>query len=289
MAKRKGLGRGLDALLGASQSMDAAKGDRDGELKMLPIEALHRGKYQPRNDFDAVSLEELTQSIRVQGVMQPIVVRADKDGNGYEIIAGERRWRAAQTAGLGEIPAVVRSVDDEAALAMSLIENIQREDLNPIEEATALRRLIDEFEMTHEMAADAVGRSRVAVSNLLRLLDLRPEVRALVEHGELNMGHARALLGLDPAQQPRAAAEVVRRQLSARDTEALVRRYKTVEAGASAQAAAEKDPDVRRLEDQLSLRISAPVRIQHNVKGAGSVTIRYSSLDELDGILERIH
>jgi len=288
MARRKGLGRGLDALLGGSSAAGALGADRDGELKMLPVDVLHRGKYQPRTEFDTASLDELTQSIRARGVVQPIVVRAGESGRGYEIIAGERRWRAAQAAGLGEIPAVIRTVDDEAALAMSLIENIQREDLNPIEEATALKQLIDEFEMTHEEAADAVGRSRAAVSNMLRLLELNPEVRILVEQGELNMGHARALLGLDPAAQGRAAAEVVRRQLSARDTEALVRRHKTVETGATATVAGRKDPDVRRLEDQLSLRISAPVRIQHNVKGAGSVTIRYSSLDELDGILERI-
>ena len=288
MAKRKGLGRGLDALLGGASPSGLLAESHDGELKMLPIESLHRGKYQPRSEFDTASLDDLTQSIRAQGVVQPIVVRADESRGGYEIIAGERRWRAAQAAGLADIPAVVRSVDDEAALAMSLIENIQREDLNPIEEATALRRLIDEFEMTHEVAADAVGRSRVSVSNMLRLLELNPSVRTLVEQGELNMGHARALLGLDAAAQARAGAEVVRRGLSARETEALVRRYKALDTGASEAAAAKADPDVRRLEDQLSTRISAPVRIQHSAKGTGSLTIRYSSLDELEGILERI-
>ena len=286
MAKKKGLGRGLDALLGGAGAAGAISGERDGDLRMLPIECLHRGKYQPRSDIDAEALEELTASVKAQGVVQPIVVRAD--GGEFEIIAGERRWRAAQAAGLAEIPAVVRCVDDEAALAMSLIENIQREDLNPIEEAVALKRLIDEFEMTHEVAADAVGRSRAMVSNMLRLLDLDPEVRAMVERGALGMGHARALLGLSGELQHQAATEVVRRELSARDTEALVRRYKGGSGSKSGTAARAPDPDVQRLEDELSLKLSAPVKIQHKATGRGSLTIAYSTLDELDGILERI-
>ncbi len=286
MAKRKGLGRGLDALLGGAAPSGVLDGSQDGDLRLLPIERLHRGRYQPRTEFDPEALDELTQSIKAQGVVQPIVVRID--GEGFEIIAGERRWRGAQAAGLTEIPAVVRSVDDEAALAMSLIENIQREDLNPIEEAMALRRLIDEFEMTHELAADTVGRSRAAVSNLLRLLELNEDVREMVERGDLNMGHARALLGLGGENQSRTAREVVGRELSARDTEALVRRLKENDGKPETGTATPSDPDVRQLEDDLSLKLGAPVRIQCNARGRGSLTIRYTSLDELDGILERI-
>ena len=258
--------------------------ERDGQLRSLPVEFLHRGKFQPRVEMDPDALEELTMSVRAQGVVQPIVVRADPDGVHFEIIAGERRWRAAQAAGLAEIPAVVRAVDDEAALAMSLIENIQREDLNPIEEARALQRLIEEFDMTHELAADAVGRSRAMVSNMLRLLDLHADVLALVESGQLGMGHARALLGLSGTTQVRTAKEVARRELSTRDTEELVRRAKR--AKVSAPNPTRVDPDVSHLEQELSMRLGAPVQIRHGVKGKGSLTVKYTSLDELDGIIE---
>ena len=282
MAKLKGLGRGLDVLLGGA--MPGAGYERDGQLRSLPVEFLHRGKFQPRVDMDPSALEELTLSVRAQGVVQPIVVRADPDGIHYEIIAGERRWRAAQAAGLAEIPAVVRTVDDETALAMSLIENIQREDLNPIEEAKALQRLIDEFEMTHELAADAVGRSRAMVSNMLRLLDLHPDVRAMVERRELGMGHARALLGIAGDAQIRAAKEVMRRELSTRVTEELVRRLKRGHIRPTIPA--RPDPDVARLEQEVSQTLGAPVRIRHSSNGKGSLTVSYTSLDELDGIIE---
>ena len=284
MAKQKGLGRGLDALLGGAVS--GAGHERDGQLRSLPVEFLHRGKFQPRVDMDPNALEELTMSVRAQGVVQPILVRADPDGVHFEIIAGERRWRAAQAAGLAEIPAVVRTVDDETALAMSLIENIQREDLNPIEEANALQRLIDEFDMTHELAADAVGRSRAMVSNMLRLLDLHAEVREMVERGELGMGHARALLGISGDAQVRAAKEVVRLGLSARDAEELARRQKRRDV--SPAAPVRRDPDVVRLEQEISLRLGSPVRIRHSANGKGSLTVSYTSLDELDGIIEHI-
>lgn len=287
MAKRKGLGRGLDALLGTSVNENVLEPGADGELRMLPVERLHRGKYQPRAEIDPEALDELTRSVRAQGVVQPIVVRADDDGASFEIIAGERRWRAAQGAGLAEIPAIVRCVDDETALALSLIENIQREDLNPIEEARALQRLIEEFAMTHELAAEAVGRSRSSITNLLRLLELNADVRSLVERGGLNMGHARALLGLSGLPQSEAASVVVDKGLSARETEALVRRRKS-SAETASKPARGTDPDVRRLEESLATRLSAPVRIQCNAKGKGSLTIRYSTLEELDGILERI-
>jgi ParB family chromosome partitioning protein len=256
------------------------------------VEQLRRGRYQPRSDMRPDTLEELASSISAQGVVQPIVVRpvpAGGDGVRYEIIAGERRWRAAQLAGLAEIPALVREIPDEAAVAMALIENIQREDLNPLEEAVALDRLIREFDMTHQQAADAVGRSRAAVSNLLRLLELAADVKAMVERRELEMGHARALLALDdPAAQVAAAREVAKRGLSVRETEALVRR-RAGGASAAKKAAASPDPDVRRLEDELGERLGARVTLrQKGAKGAGELVIRYHSLDELEGILEHI-
>lgn len=287
MAKRKGLGRGLDALLGGPVPSAVLRGTQDGDLRSLPVETIRPGRFQPRIDMDPLALEELTRSVRSQGIVQPIIVRKGVDSAHYELIAGERRWRAAQAAGLGEIPALIRQVDDEGALALSLIENIQREDLNPIEEAKALRRLIDEFEMTHQAAADAVGRSRAAVTNLLRLLDLNEDVAALLARGELEMGHARALLGLSGAAQTQAARQVTAKLLSVRETERLVRRLKEGERpGARTERAG--DPDVRRLQDTLSERLGAPVRIQHSVRGIGSLTIRYTSLEELDGIIERI-
>lgn len=285
--KRRGLGRGLDALLGASAGTHTVALAADGQLRELPIDLIERGRFQPRQHMAPEALEELTQSVRARGVVQPIVVRPSEDGERFEIIAGERRWRAAQAAGLDEIPAVVRDVPDDAALAIALIENIQREDLNVIEEATAIGRLIDEFNLTHQEAADAIGRSRVAVSNLLRLLDLGDAARVLVEQGELDMGHARALLGLKGEAQDRAAREVVARGLTARQTEELVRRMK--EPGKAPPRGAEsQDPDVRRLSEDLGERLGARVQVLQGGAGKGRLVIHYSSLDQLDGILERI-
>jgi ParB family chromosome partitioning protein len=265
------------------------------ELANLPLDLLQRGKYQPRVDMRQESLEELAASIRSQGVIQPIVVRA-VDGaepgasQRYEIIAGERRWRAAQIAGLATVPAVIRKVADDAAIAMALIENIQRENLNPLEEARALERLISEFGITHQQAADAVGRSRAAVSNLLRLLELAPEITAFVERRELEMGHARALLGLTQRrQQVEVGTLVAKRQLSVRDTEGMVRAMLARAAGGSAPKAEKGlDPNVQRLQDELTEKLGAPVQIQHTGSGKGKVVVSYHSLDELDGILAHI-
>lgn len=286
-AKKRGLGRGLDALLGASAGAHVAAVVTEHQLRELPIDLIERGRYQPRTQIAPEALEELTQSIRARGVVQPIVVRPAEDGHHFEIIAGERRWRAAQAAGLAEIPAVVREVPDDAALAIALIENIQREDLNPIEEATAVGRLIEEFNLTHQEAAEAIGRSRVGVSNLLRLLDLGDEARTLVESGELDMGHARALLALKGEAQSRAAREVVSRHLTARQTEELVRRMKAPP-GDEPGAGAGEDPDVRRLEEKLGEQLGARVQIMRGAGGKGRLVIHYTTLDELDGILERI-
>ena len=294
--KKRGLGRGLEALLGQAQprSGDASRPAVD-ELVQLPLDVLQRGKYQPRHDMREESLMELADSIRAQGVVQPIVVRplAGK-GQGaatrYEIIAGERRWRAAQIAGLANIPSVVREVPDEAAVAMSLIENIQRENLNPLEEAGALERLIKEFELTHQEAADAVGRSRAAVSNLLRLLELPHEVKDLVEQRALEMGHARALLGLEARrQQVEVGALIAKKGLSVREAEALVRRLLAKPAGRDDSGQeARKDPDVARLERELADKLGAKVEVKHAASGKGRVVISYHSLDELDGILGHI-
>jgi len=287
MARRKGLGRGLDALLGgagAAAGMDAAT-PQAGELRRLPVDRVERGRFQPRLHMDDAALDALASSIRERGVLQPIVVRPLASGR-YEIVAGERRWRAAQRAGLDEVPALVHAVDDEAALAIALIENIQREDLNAIEEAKALARLVGEFDLTHARAAEAVGRSRAAVSNLLRLLDLEPEVRALVESGALGMGHARALLALSGTAQSQAASQVVARGLSARETEALVKRLL---AGARRRRpAAAADPDVRRLEQDLGERLGARVEVRQRRGGRGALVIHYTSLEELDGILAHL-
>lgn len=286
-AKKRGLGRGLDALLGGSMAAVAdATEVRGTELREVPVDLLQPGKYQPRTDMHPESLEELASSIRAQGVVQPIVIRPIGGGR-YEIIAGERRWRAAQLAGLHEIPAVVRDVPDEAAIAMALIENIQRENLNPIEEAVALQRLIDEFEMTHQQAAGAVGRSRAAVSNLLRLLTLNEDVRKMLEHGDLEMGHARALLALQGRAQSEAAREVATRGYSVRETEQLVRRLGEPSVQGK-KASPSLDPDIRRLQDELSGKLSAKVLFQHAARGNGKLVIHYNSLDELDGILQRI-
>ena len=283
--KKRGLGRGLDALLGASDSTDP---DDPGVLRQLPVEWLERGRYQPRREMDPTALQELADSISAQGVVQPLVVRplADDDQR-FEIIAGERRWRAAQLAGLTDVPAIVRDIPDEVAVAVALIENIQREDLNPLEEAVALRRLVEEFGMTHQAVSEAVGRSRAAVSNLLRLLDLSPEVRERVQNGELEMGHARALAALPLDQQNVVAARVVAKALSVRATEALVRKAL---AGEQQQAKKQPplDPDVRRLQDDLADRLGASVTIQQGRQGKGKLVIQYGSLDELDGIIERI-
>jgi ParB family chromosome partitioning protein len=302
--KKPTLGRGLADLLGqarpkaadASADGAAAQARADHELARLPLDLLQRGRYQPRVDMRPETLSALADSIRAQGVVQPIVVRpvgeADERGvQRYEIIAGERRWRAAQLAGLQEIPAIIRQVPDDAAIAMALIENIQREDLNPLEEGRALQRLIAEFGLTHQQAADAVGRSRAAVSNLLRLLELPPEVCERLEKRELEMGHARALLGLPQRkQQVEVAALVAGKALSVREAESLVRRMiepaKTASADrTSADRPVALDPNIQQLEDQLGEKLGAPVSIEHARAGHGRVVIRYHSLDELDGIL----
>ena len=285
--KKRGLSRGLDALLGGSMAAAVDASDSKGaDLREVPVDLLQPGKYQPRVDMHPESLEELANSIKAQGVVQPIVIRPIA-GNRYEIIAGERRWRASQLAGLHEIPAVVRDVPDEAAIAMALIENIQRENLNPIEEAVALQRLIDEFEMTHQQAASAVGRSRAAVSNLLRLLTLNDVVRKMLEHGDLEMGHARALLALEGQAQSEAAREVVTKAYSVRETEQLVRRLSDPSARVKKPSKSE-DPDIRRLQDELTEKLAAKVLFQHAAKGKGKLVIHYNSLDELEGILGRI-
>lgn len=282
--KKRGLGRGLDALLGQSNSAGQGTDNQEQQLKELPVDLIQRGKYQPRRDMDPQALEELTNSIRVQGVMQPIVVRPLAEGR-YEIIAGERRWRATQQAGLDSIPAVIRDVADEAAIAMSLIENIQREDLNPIEEAIALQRLQLEFELTQQQVADAVGKSRVSITNLLRLMALPEDVKLLLERGDLEMGHARALLGLPNEDQTAAARQVVAKDLTVRQTEALVRQWLNPRREAGDTRA---NPDIERLEQDLADRIGAQVKIQHGAKGKGKLVISYSSLDELDGVLMHI-
>ena len=263
----------------------AAATPTDGALCKLPVDMIQRGQYQPRVDMHQESLQDLADSISAQGVVQPIVVRAIAAGR-YEIIAGERRWRASQLAGLHEIPAMVREVDDRAAIAIALIENIQREDLNPLEESRALDRLIKEFELTHEQAAEAVGRSRAAVSNLLRLLDLEDSVKALVEQGELEMGHARALLALSGKKQLEAARQVINRGLTVRATEGLV---KSLQRPAPAKPAkASKDSNIQRLETDLSDTLGARVAVRQGRGGKGKLEISYNSLDELDGILEHI-
>jgi ParB family transcriptional regulator, chromosome partitioning protein len=283
---KRGLGRGLDALLGGATATAVAAAAEGGELRRLPLDLIEPGRLQPREAFEPEALEDLARSIRARGVVQPVVVRPLAAGR-YELIAGERRWRAAQLAGLGELPALVREVGDEAALAIALIENIQREDLNPLEEASALRRLAEEFDLTHQEVADAVGRSRVGVTNLMRLLELPADVQEWVRRGSLEMGHARALLGLDPSARREAATTVVERDLTVRQTEALVRRLKGG-GPTPGKSSRREDPDVRRLEGELGERIGAAVSIRHGRRGRGTLTIRYGSLEELDGILSRI-
>lgn len=308
--KKRGLGRGLDALLASSKADEVATTPTeethsetspstesapetqgpatDGELRHLPVEWVQPGRYQPRRDIQPEALEELAASIKAQGLMQPIVVRPlPGQTDRYEIIAGERRWRASQLAQLDRVPALIRDVPDEAAIAMALIENIQRENLNPMEEATALHRLQHEFELTQMEVAEAVGKNRATVANLLRLMNLNDDVKRLLEHGDIEMGHARALLGLRDDQQSAAAADVVSRALTVRQTEALVR---SLQEDAKPQAAktTPNNPDVQRLERMLGERLGAKVAIQHTAKGKGKLVINYTSLDELDGILGHI-
>ncbi len=293
-ARKRGLGRGLDALLGATQSEAAGDAAMDpavavAAINSLPLDLVQRGRFQPRRDFNADSLQELADSIAAQGVVQPIVVRPVGNGR-YEIIAGERRWRAAQQAGLDDIPVVIRDVPDQTAMAMGLIENIQRDDLNPLEEARALHRLLNEFQLTHQQIAQALGKSRTTVTNLLRLRELNEEVKKLIEARQLEMGHARALLGLEGRAQTDAARQVVSRGLSVRETEKLVRRRQGLEPETESRPKTTRlDPDVRRLQDNLSEKLGARVKIQQSNKGKGKLVINYNSLDELDGILDHIH
>jgi ParB family chromosome partitioning protein len=294
-AKRTGLGRGLEALLGeAGTPVKPVQTEAREGLRMIPVELLQRGQYQPRQDMREDALEDLARSIKAQGLVQPIVVRplAGATAAGetrYEIIAGERRWRAAQMAGMATVPAVVRQIPDSAVIAQSLIENIQRENLNPLEEAQAIQRLLNEFQLTHQDAADAIGRSRAAVSNLLRLLDLGEQARSLLRDGALEMGHARALLAItETRMQSEVANLVAKKELSVRETERLVRRV--LEGGGTAARKAEGrvDPDIQRLENELSEKLGARVAIQHTTKGRGKLVVSYTSLDELDGIIAHI-
>ena len=293
MAQKRKLNRGLEALLGSGllanssepPQPDSSEGSSEtskAPLTDLPVELLQRGAYQPRREFEAEALESLASSIKAQGVLQPIVARP-LDGDRYEILSGERRWRAAQLAGLDRIPVVIKAVTDEAAIAIGLIENIQREDLNPVEEGLGLKRLQDEFGLSQEQVASAVGRSRPAVANLLRLLNLEPEALGMLERGELDSGHAKALLGLSGGDQVRAARKVIKGALSVRQTETLVRGW-----GKSSEPPSPVDPNVSRLEQDLSARLGAKVRIQYQQGGRGRLEIQYSSLDELDGLLKRI-
>ena len=289
-ARKRGLGRGLDALLATSQSsaqkeQDAAEvNSTNGELSKLPIEYLVPGKYQPRKDMSPEALEELASSIRAQGIIQPIVVRK-VDEHRYEIIAGERRWRASQLAQLDEVPCLVKNVPDEAAVAIALIENIQREDLNAMEEAQALDRLMNEFALTHQEVAEAVGKSRTTVTNLLRLNNLNDDVKLLVEHGDIEMGHARALLSLEGETQSETAQVVSGKGLTVRDTEKLVK--KLLEP-AKPKPEKKVDPDVQNLMTRLSENLGTPVSIDHNAKGKGKLTISFSDLEQLDGIISKI-
>lgn len=297
--RKKALGRGLDALLSATQvapveaelasspTGESRQGSPVDGLVTLPLDQIQPGQYQPRRDIQQAALEELAESIRTQGLMQPIIVRPlPGQEERYEIIAGERRWRACRLAGLDDIPALVREVPDEAAIAMALIENIQREDLNPMEEAIALHRLQQEFELTQQEVAEAVGKNRATIANLLRLMNLNPDVKTLLENGDIEMGHARALLGLNGKDQSDMAAVVASKGLTVRQTEALVRQHGTQKPSGDAKPQA--DADVIRLERMLGDRLGARVSIQHNAKGKGKLVINYTSLDELDGILDHI-
>ncbi len=290
MSKKRGLGRGLDALLGGQAPKTEGQAPApvaEDRLADIAISQIQPGPYQPRRHFDDAALHELAASIKAQGLMQPIVVRRRPSG-GYEIIAGERRWRAARLAGLETLPALVRDVPDQQVMALALIENIQREDLNPLEEAMALQRLQDEFQLTQQQIADAVGKSRATVANQLRLLNLAAPVRDMLAEGRLEMGHARALLSLISSDQEMAAAQVVARQLSVRQTEALVKQWQQGRPKPAVKPTTEKDPDTRRLEQQLSERLGAPVSISFDGKRKGVLSISYSSIEELEGILRHI-
>ncbi len=277
--KKRGLGRGLDALLGETTISSEDK----NPMQSLPIEFLQRGKYQPRKDIDPDRLQELANSIKAQGIIQPIVVRKIGQDR-YEIVAGERRWRAAQLAALSEVPVVIRDIDDRSAMAIALIENIQREELNPLEEAEALRRLLDEFEMTHQQIADAVGKSRATISNMLRLIDLQSEVKQQLLNRELEMGHARALLALKGQQQVSVAAKIIANGLTVRATEKLI---KAIQEGQPTSMPKSVDLDTLRLQEQLTMTFGAKVKISHKDNGKGNITISYTSLEELDGIVAR--
>ena len=282
-AKKRGLGRGLDALLGAKPK-DALNKDNSINLTELDVDLIKPGKFQPRTKMDMMKLRELADSIKAQGMVQPVIVRSIGK-NSYEIIAGERRWRAAQIAELSKVPVVIREADDRQTIAMALIENIQREDLSPLEEAIALQRLIDEFELTHQQAGEAVGRSRAAVSNLLRLLDLHKDVKQLLDDGEIEMGHARALLSLQKHLQVKAAREIIKKAMSVRVTEKFIKTY-----GEDTQVIKKPklDKDIQRLETELSEKLCSVVKIQHSKKGKGKLIINYHSVDELEGVLNRI-
>jgi ParB family chromosome partitioning protein len=292
--KKRGLGRGLDALLGTpgnqpskeKSSVTASEPGNDSQLTELGVECLQRGQYQPRTDMHTESLDELADSIKQQGVVQPIVVRPLSQDK-YEIIAGERRWRAAQIAGLAKVPVVIRHVDDRAAIAMALIENIQRENLNPIEEARSLQRLMKEFELTQERAAEAVGRSRSGVANLLRLLDLHADVRTMLENRQIEMGHARALLAIDKSEQAEMAKKVASRQLSVRETEQWVRQLN--EPKAVKASPKPLDPNIKRLQADLSDKLGAKTELKCQPNGKGKIIISFNSNDELDGILDHLN
>lgn len=290
--KKRGLGKGLDALLSTRSGMESNDSNLDQQLRMLPIDIVVRGQYQPRMEMDSQALEDLANSIREQGVVQPIMVRPQRSTGNYEIIAGERRWRATQLAELHEIPAIIKDVSDQTAMCLGLIENIQREDLNPMDEARALSRLLQEFEMTHDAAADAVGKSRSSVSNFLRLLDLHIEVQKLLEAGKIEMGHGRAILGLELGNQAEVARKVVKQGLSVRATEQLVKGLKDhgtkTKVSKNRSPSTKLDPNLRSLQEDLSERLGAAVAIKHGKSGKGTLEISYNSLDELDGILTRI-
>ena len=288
-AKKRGLGKGLDALLGTSSATILSQQDGGERLSQIPVDLIRQGKYQPRKSMNPQTLNDLADSIRKQGVVQPILVRPVRSSrtDAYEIVAGERRWRAAQMAGLQEIPAMIMDIPDQAAVCIALIENIQREDLNPLEEAHALARLSKEFDLTHESIAEAVGKSRSTVTNLLRLLELHPEVQNLIQEDKLEMGHARALAGLALEKQPDIARRIVKQSLSVRGAEQLVRK---IQAGRTKHGKQQKtDPNIRHLQDNLSERLGAEVQIRYSSKGSGTVLIKYNTLDELEGILKKIN
>ncbi len=287
MVRKPGLGKGLDILLSSASKAKKAGEDKDSGMRTLPVDKIEKGQYQPRLSIEPEALQQLADSIKAQGLIQPVVVRPIAGGK-YELIAGERRWRACQIAGLHDIPAVIKDIPDQAAAAMSLIENIQREDLNPLEEAIAMERLIEEFGLTHQQTADSVGRSRSAITNLLRLLVLEEKTKVLLDKGELEMGHARALLGLGGSKQVEAAQKVASKGMSVRDTERLVKRLTAAMTDIGSPTSSSRAPEVLKLEQELSEKLGANIQIKYNNKGKGKLTIDYNSLDELDGILEHI-